>query len=431
MVLPSIERDLPDKQDDQTTLHGIARQVNPFGSYQPLNRRTLQLPAPSIINLDKYEELPSSKRRRIDDQHPVGSHSQGRTILVPIEQIDDHRLRYERPHEAVYRDGTRHFVSDTRIVPLPPKEERARHLISQQELQLFSPREQLDRRPDQVADRGERYPQPRDHYQVPLSHSQNVENLRFPSDAVFAPPECYNDSPSFFNSSQFASRHRESSDLVFSSRRDVGVIADSDRIYADSDGMTRRSQPLGVPERRSMPSRLSDTSIDYRQRDDDRRPDRVTYVPFTATADLHRNSRQSTGALTYSFATAKAIATAHVHGQACHARYTLTYALDTAEDKFHDNMEPRKNAYPHDISERQAARTDFDHPPSRMQQFSGVQQQAVWPVKQNSSSCSQPNRQHAEPDRAHPFERRPPPPALRAAMEPWSDTAFQHELWTS
>lgn len=295
MVLPSIERDLPDKQGDQTTLHGKTRQVNPFGSYQPLNRGTQQLPLPSIINHDDYEELPSSKRRRIDDQQTLDSYSQGRTILVPIEQIDDRPLRYERPHEAVYRDDKGHFVSDERIVPLPAKEEWARPPISSQELQLFSPRTQMKRRPDQVADRGERYPQPRDHYQVPLCRSENVENMQFPSRAAFTPPEYYNDSPSFFDSSQFALEHHESSDLGFSSRHDVGVIADSDRVYADSNGTMRRFQPFEAAER-SMPSGLSDMSNNYRQRDDDRRPDRITYVPFNATADFYRHTKPPTGA---------------------------------------------------------------------------------------------------------------------------------------
>ena len=319
MVLPSIERDLPDKQGDPASLHGITRQVNLFGSYQPPNLGTQQLPASSMINIDDHERLQSSKRRRIDDQQPVDSHNHGRTILVPIEQIDDRRLRYEQPHEAVYRDSTAPFVSDKRIVPLPPKEERARHLISQQESHLSSPQTQMERHPDQVADRGERYLRPRDHYQVSLSHSENVENLQFPLRAVFAPPEYYNDSPSFFDSSQFAPRHHESSDLTFSSRHDVGVIADSDRVNASSDGMMRRVQPLRVAER-SMPSRFSDMSMYYRHRDEDCKPDRVTYVPCTTTADVHRHIRPSAGALTYSFAPT----TANVDEYSGHAIHMLT-----------------------------------------------------------------------------------------------------------
>lgn len=423
MVLPSIERDLPDKQGDQTSLHGKTRQVNPFGLDQPPNRGAQQLPESSIINLDDHEGLQSSKRRRIDDQQPTDSHSQGRTILVPIEQIDDRRLRYELPHEAVYRDNTVRFVSDKRIVPLPPKEERPRHLVSQQEPQLFSPHTQMERHPDQVADRGERYIQPRDHYQVPLSHSENVDSLQFPSRAVFAPPECYNDSPSFFDSSQFAPRHHESSDLVFSSRHDVGVIADSGRVYANSDGIVRRVQPLGIAEG-SMPSRFSDMSIDHRHRDEDGRPDRVTYIPFTTTADFHRLARPSAGALTYSFATA----TANVHGHAGHAMHLLTHPLDTAKDIFNENMEPPTNGYQHNISAGQPPGTDFDHPPSLIQQLPGVQQQPVWPVKQRVSSYSQPDQHFAEQDIANPFERRVPPPASRAAMEPWCDTAFRYKF---
>ena len=380
-----------------------------------------QLPTPSIINLDDYEELPSSKRRRIDDQQPINSHSQGRTILVPIEQIDDRRVRYERPHEAVYRDDTGHIVSDNRIVPLPAKEERARPPISYQDLQLLSPRTQMERRSNQVVDCGERYPQPRDHYQVPPSRSENVERLKFPTRAVFAPPECYNDSPSFFDSSQYTPRHHESSDPGYSSRHDAGAIANSDRVYANSNGTMHRLQHYEVAER-SMPSQFSDMSIDYRQCDQDRRPDRVTYVPFTATADSHTHTRPSTGTLTYSVATA----TANVHGHAIHAINPLTYALDIAREISHEDMGPPTNAYPHDISERQPAATNFDHPLGRMQQFPGVQPQPVWPVKQNLSLYPRPNQQYAEPDRANAFERRALRPASRAAMEPWSDTVFEH-----
>lgn len=296
MVLPSIEREIRDEHSDQTSLHGKARQVNPFGSYPPLHRGMQPLPAPSIVNLDDYEELPSSKRRRIDEQQPVGSHGQSRTILVPIEQLDDRRPLYEQPHEAVYRGGREDFVSDKRIVPLPPKGERARSPISHQEFQLISPRKQMMRQPDQVADRVEWYPPSRDHYQIPLSRSENVEDLQFPSRTDFAPREYFNDSPSFLQSPHFASRRLEGSDSGFPSRHDVGAIANSDRAYADPDGIRSRLQPLGLAER-SMPSRFSDMSIDYTQREDDRRPDRVTYPPVTAMADYHRHPKPSRGAL--------------------------------------------------------------------------------------------------------------------------------------
>ncbi len=286
MVLPSIERDLPNGKSDQITLHEETRQVNPFESYQPLNRGAQHLPVHSIVNLNDYEEQPNSKRRRIDDQQPIDSYSQRRTILVPIEQIDDRPRRYEKPREAAYRDGNEHSVSDKRIVPLPPKEERVRPPPSNQELQLFSPRTQMERRLDQIADHGARYPQPRDHYQLPLSRSENVE--------------LYNNSPSFFDSSQFIPRHHESSGLGFSSRHDVGVIAESDRVYAGSDETMRRFQPWEATER-TMPSRFSDMSIDHRRRDEDRRPDRITYVPSIATADYRRHTRPPTGALSFFF----------------------------------------------------------------------------------------------------------------------------------
>lgn len=426
MVIPSIERDLPDKQADQTSIHGKTRQVSPFGSYQSLNRGTQQLLAPPNINLDDYKELPGSKRRRIDDHQPVDSHSQGRTILVPIEQIDDRRLQYERPHEAVHRDNAGNIVSDKRIVPLPPKEERTRPPISRQVLQLLSPRTQMKRRPDQIDDRGERYPQPIDHYQVPLSRSENVENLQLHSCAVFAQPKYYNDSPFFFESSQFAPRYHESSDLGFSSRRAMGVTADSDQVYTDSDGMMRRLQPLEVAER-SMPSRFSDMFLDYGQRDDDRRPDRVAYVPSTATADSYRHTNPSSGALTYSFATA----TDNVHGPAGHAVTLLTYALDTAKDTLHEDTGPLTNAYPRNIRERQPASTNFDHPPSRMQQLDGMPQRPVWSVQQNASSHHQLNQHHAKPDRANPFERHALPHASRVAMEPWFDTVLEDGIGLS
>lgn len=414
MVLPSIERDFPDKQGGQTSLHGKTRQLNPFGSHQALNRGTQRLPAPSVINLDDYEELPSSKRRRVDDQQPLDSHSQGRTILVPIEQIDDRRLRYERPHGNVHRDDTGDFVSDKRIVPLPPKEERVRPPLSHQELQLFSPRTQLERCPDQVADRGERYLQPRDHYRVPLSHPQNVENLQFPSRAVFAPPEYYNDSSSFFDSSRFASRHHDSSDLGFSSRHDAGVIADSDRVYAKPDGMMRRLQPLEVAEK-SVPSRFSNMSIDYRQRDNDRMPDHISYVPLTATADSHRHTRPSTGALTSLLQHLRLMSM----DKLIHAMHPLTYALNIAKDIFHEDMEPPTNAYPYDISKRQPTTTNPD-PPSRIQPLPGVQHQPLWRARPKASSYRQSNPQYDEPDQDNPFERREPPPTSRAVMEAWS-----------
>ena len=429
MVLPSIERDLPDNQGDQTSLQGETRQVNSFHSYQPLIRGTQQLPAPSIVNVDDYEELPSSKRRRIDDQQPINAHSQARTVLIPIERIDDRQFRYERPHEAVYRNDAGQFVSDNRIVPLPPKEERVRPIISRQEFQLAPPITQMERRPERVADRGERYSQPRDHYQAPLSRSENVENLQFPSRAFFAPPEYCNDSSSFFESFQFAPRRHESSDLGFSSRHDVGVIANSDRVYADSDGMMRRLQPLEVAER-SMPSRLSDMSINYRQRDDDRRPDRDMYLPFTASDDSHRQMKPLTGTSTFCLfflvlVFAKFMTNVDEH--AGHATRPLTCANDTAKAVFLEDMEPPSKAYSHDISERQPAATNFDHPTTGMQQLPGAQRQSVWPVKQSAMPYRQPNLQYAETGRVNPFERRVPPPASRAALEPWSDTAFEHE----
>ena len=410
MVLPSIERDLPDRQSNQITLHEETRQVNPFDSYQPPNRGTQQLPVHSIVNLNDYDEQPSSKRRRINDQQPIDSYSQGRTILVPIEQIDDRPLRYEGLREAAYRDGNGYFVSDKRIVPLPPKEERARPPTSNQELQLFSPRTQIERRPDQIAARGERYPHPRDHYQLPLSRAENVENLQ---------SEYYNDSPFFFDSSQFVPRHHESSGFNFSSRHNVGVIADSDRVYAGSNGAMRRFQPFEA----AMPSRLSELSIDSRRRDEDRRLDRITYVPFAATADFPRHTRPPTGALSYFFATATA--TVNVHGHVGHAIPTLTSVLDTAKDGFHEEMEPPTNVHPHDINERQPAATNFDYPPSHMQQLPEAQQQPVWPVKENGLSYGQPDQQHIGTERAEYFQRRAPPPAPRAAMEPWFDTVFK------
>ena len=310
MVLPSIERDFPDEHNDQASLHGKIRQVNHFGSYQPSSRGMQQLPAPSVVNLDDYEKLPSSKRRRIDNQQPVSSYGPARTVLVPIEHVDDRRPRYERSYEAVYRDDMGHFISDKRIVPLPPKEDRTRSPISYQEPQMFSPRRQIKRRLDQVADPVERFPRPRDHYQIPLSRSENVEDLQFPSRAIFAPKEYSNDSPSFLESPQLASRHLESSDLGFPSRHDVGVIANSDRAYAASDGMTRRLHPLEVAEK-SMPSRLSDLSIDGRQREGDR----IIHLPFTAASDFHRHTKPSTGAFTYSIKSLRLMATAMLYTQ--------------------------------------------------------------------------------------------------------------------
>ena len=300
MVLPSIERDIPNEHSDQISLNGRSRQVNPFGPYRPLSRGMQQLPAPSIINLDDYEDPPIGKRRRIDHQQPVNAHGHSRTMLVPLEQIDDHQPWYQRPHEAIYRDDGGHSVSDKRIVPLPPKGERARSPIGHQELQLISPHEQSMRRLDQVVDRVERYPQSRDHYQIPLSRTENVEDSQFPSRAKVVPPVYFKDSPSFFQSSQVAPRHLESSDLGVSSRHHIGVIANSDRAYANPNGMTRRLQPLEVAER-STPPRFSDMSIDYRHRDDDGRPDRATYLPVTGMADLQRQTGPSTGASVYFF----------------------------------------------------------------------------------------------------------------------------------
>lgn len=309
-VLPSIERDLLDEHRDQTPLHGKTWQVSPLGSYGPPNRGRQQFPAPSVINLDDYEELPISKRRRTDSQQPTIFHSQGRTILVPIEQIDDRQPRYEQSREAAYRDDMGHSVPDKRIVPLPPKSDRAKSPISHQEVQILSPRKQLiPRRLNSVADRVEWYPQPRDHRQVPPSRIENVEHMPFRSRAVVAPPEYHNDSPSFFDSSHSSPRHHENNVVGFPSRHDVGVIANSDREFADSNRITRRLQPVEVADR-SMPSRFNDVSMAYRQRDDDRRTDLGTFLPSTATADLHRHAKSLTGALAYFFTTA----TATVHG---------------------------------------------------------------------------------------------------------------------
>ena len=306
MVLPSIERDLLDEHSNQILLHGQTREVDPFSSYQPPNRGIQQLPAPLITNLDDHEELSSSKRRRIDNQQPVNAYDQARTILVPIERMEDHRPRYERPHEAVYRGETGHFVPDKRIVPLPPKEERARSPITHQEFRPYSPHKEMKRRPDHVADTVDLYPQPRDHFQIPLSRSENVEDLHFPLRVNLAPLQYSDASPSSsFYPSQSASKHFENSDLGFASHHDVGVIANSDRIYTNPDRITRHVQPLKVVER-SMPSQFNDMSIGNWQREDERRPEPVAYLPFTATVDPHRRTRQSTGALTYLFANAAA-----------------------------------------------------------------------------------------------------------------------------
>ena len=398
MVLPSIERDLLDEHSNQTLLRGQKRQVNPFGSYQPLNRGIQQLPAPSIINLNEYEELPSSKRRRIDNQQ---------TIFVPIEQMDDRQPRYERPHEAVYRGEPGHSVSDKRIVPLPPKEERARSPISHQERRPYSPHKEIKRRTDNIADPVDRYPQPHDHFQIPLSRSENIENLHFPSRVVVAPPPEYsNASLSFLNPSQFAPRQFENSDLGFPPRHNVGVVANSDRIHVNPDRITGHLQPLEVVER-SMPSQFNDLSIGNRQREDDRRPNPLTYLPSTGTADFHR---RSIGVLTCLFAKA----TANVHGHAGHAINLLTYAFVTAQDNFRGIMKPLTNAYPHSISER------------HIQNDSEVQHQPVWPVKQETSSYYPYHHQSfVETERANALERRTPPPALRAAMEPWFDKTFR------
>ena len=305
MILPSIERDLPDEKGDQTSGHGRGWQVNPFGSYQPLSREAQRMPAHSIINVDDHEEPSSRKRRRTDDQQSIDSHTQGKTILVPIEQVDDRRHGYERTHEPVYYDDSEHFVADKRIVPLPPKEERARPSVSYQELQPLTPRTRVQIHSDQMDDRGNCHPQPRHRYQVPLSRSENVQRSEFPSRAIMTPPEYYNDSPSFVDSSQYASRFHESSDIGIASRRDIGVIADSDRFYAGPNGMIHRLEPTAVTER-LMPSQFSDMSIDYRQRDNDRRLGRPAQVLDSTTADVYTHARPSTGVLSCSSATATA-----------------------------------------------------------------------------------------------------------------------------
>ena len=308
MILPSIERDLPDEEGDQTSGHGRLWQVNPFGSYQPLSREVQRLPAHPIIEIDDYEEPSSRKRRRIDDQRSIDPHTQGKTILVPIEQVNDRQLGFDRTHEPVYHDDPEHFVADKRIVPLPPKEERARPSVTYQELQPLSPRTQVEMHLDQMNDRGSNHPQPRHRYQVPLSRSENVQRIEFPSRAVFTPPEYYNDSPSFVDSSQYAPRFHESNDLGIASRRDVGDIAHSDRFYAGPNGMMHRLLPTEVNER-SMPSQFSDMSINYRQRDNDRRLGRPAQVPHSNTADVYTHARPSTGVLSNS----SAIATANVN----------------------------------------------------------------------------------------------------------------------
>ena len=305
MILPSIERDLPDEEGDQTSGHGRVWQVNPFGSYQPLSREAQRMPAHSIINVDDYEEPSSRKRRRTDDQQSIDSHTQGKTILVPIEQIDDRRHGYERIHEPVYHDDSEHFVADKRIVPLPPKEERANPFVSYQELQPLSPRPRVEMHSDQMNDRGNCHPQPRHRYQVPLSRSENVQRSEFPSRAIMTPPEYCNDSPSFVDSFQYASRFHESSDLGIASRRDIGVIADSDRFYAGPNGMMHCLEPTAVTER-LMPSQSSDMSIDYRQRDNDRRLGRPARVIDNTTADVYTHARPSIGVLSRSSATATA-----------------------------------------------------------------------------------------------------------------------------
>ncbi|KAM0806053.1 hypothetical protein BDR22DRAFT_465 [Usnea florida] len=363
IILPSIERDLPDEEGDQTSRHGRVRQVNPFGSYQPLSREVQRLPAHSIIEVDDYEEPSSRKRRRIDDQQSIDSHTQGKTILVPIEQVNDRQLGFDRTHEPVYHDDPEHFVADKRIVPLPPKEERARPPVIYQELQPLSPRTQVEMHSDQMNDRGSIHSQPRHRYQVPLSHSENVQRIEFPSRAVFTPPEYHNDSPSFVDSSQNAPSFRESNDLGIASRRDVGVIADSDRFYAGPNGMMHRLQPT--------------------ERDNGRRLGRPAQVPHSNTADVYTHARPS------------------------RVKETLP------EDRV-----PRTKTYLHNIGNGQTTTPDFDHSPRR-QKLDGVQRQLFWPDKQEVSSYAQPNRHFAEPDRANYVQRHAPLPASKTTLEPW------------
>ena len=107
---------------------------------------------------------------------------------------------------------------------------------------------------------------------------------------------------------------------------------------------------------------------------------------------------------------------ADAHDHTGHAINPLTYALDTARDVLYEGMEPPTNAYSRDVDER------------RSQQVPWVQHQPLLSTKHIASSHQPLDHHFSEPDRANDFEIGALPPAPRAAMEPWSDRAFEHQI---
>ena len=85
----------------------------------------------------------------------------------------------------------------------------------------------------------------------------------------------------------------------------------------------------------------------------------------------------------------------------------------TAKENFRGDVEPLTSAFPYSTSERHT------------RNVSEVQHQPVWPVKQDTLSYHPSHHQFFESDRANVLERRTPPSAPRAALEPWFDKAFR------
>lgn len=94
----------------------------------------------------------------------------------------------------------------------------------------------------------------------------------------------------------------------------------------------------------------------------------------------------------------------------------VAYPFDTARDVLYEGMEPPTNAYSRDVNER------------HMHQTPWIQHQPLLPTKHTASSHYPLDHHFSEPDRVNVLESGALPPGTRAAMEPWSDKAFEHQL---
>lgn len=296
IVLPSIERDLSDADHQPKSFPDQTKQ-DPYLLQEDFNPRPRQHSEPFFTEFEGYQESPHSKRRRIADEQRFETHRADKTILVPLERIEDRPSMYGTPVEAVYSAGMRNVASDTGIAPLPSMKV-ARSPTSLRQVNTFGQPAQMDRQVI-LEERQQKHVLPRNHFQIPLS--RNREKPQISLHAVHAPLKYHNDSPTILETSHFAPTYYENFDLHSPSRHDISAIPIDDRAFVKSREALQSTQWCGESQR-SIPSQFEDLSVNYRQHqkygnDMSRDPQTESglHAVDTAAADDHEYSRQSIG----------------------------------------------------------------------------------------------------------------------------------------